>query len=176
MEAPESNGRFSPPVRSMRQGLPAMGMNGPSQAMGGGVTQPTPGGNGLMRSRTTPTTTTDRSHLGAAPGFGATSDQQQNPTSSASSLPVSPSGASGGRAFDSRLSRLTSTLEKKVKDIPEAIDIFYEISTLLDTGLDKETVAILVSLIELGCNPDALARAVREVRNLSEEEEDPESS
>lgn len=57
-----------------------------------------------------------------------------------------------------------------MKDVPEAMEIFHEISTLLDTGLDKETLAILVSLIELGCNPDALAEAVREVRSLSSRE------
>jgi hypothetical protein len=38
-----------------------------------------------------------------------------------------------------------------------ALNIVHEIATLLDTGLDKEEVAILVALIENGVNPEVLA-------------------
>ena len=37
-----------------------------------------------------------------------------------------------------------------------ALNIVHEIATLLDTGLDKEEVAILVALIENGVNPEVL--------------------
>lgn len=40
----------------------------------------------------------------------------------------------------------------------------HEISKLLDTGLDRETLAILVALIENGVNPEALAAVVKELR------------
>ena len=40
----------------------------------------------------------------------------------------------------------------------------YEISRLLNTGLDRETLAILVGLCENGVNPEALAAVVRDIR------------
>ncbi len=36
-----------------------------------------------------------------------------------------------------------------------ALDIVHEIAKLLDTGLDKEEVAILIALVENGINPEA---------------------
>lgn len=39
-----------------------------------------------------------------------------------------------------------------------------EIATLLNTGLDKEAVSILVGLCEAGVNPEALAAAIKELR------------
>ena len=47
------------------------------------------------------------------------------------------------------------------------IEILHEISKLLNTGLDKETLAILVQLCEAGINPDALAAVVKELRRES---------
>ena len=35
-----------------------------------------------------------------------------------------------------------------------ALDIVHEIATLLDTGLDREEVAILIALVENGVNPE----------------------
>lgn len=49
----------------------------------------------------------------------------------------------------------------------EALDLVYEISQILDTGLDKETLSILVALVETGVNPEALAAVVRELRRES---------
>ena len=46
----------------------------------------------------------------------------------------------------------------------EALKILHEIATILDTGLDQETISILVPLIESGVNPEALAAVVRELR------------
>jgi mitotic-spindle organizing protein 1 len=42
--------------------------------------------------------------------------------------------------------------------------VAFEISKLLDCGLDKESLAILVSLCENGVNPEALATVVQELR------------
>lgn len=46
----------------------------------------------------------------------------------------------------------------------QAIDVLQQIATILDTGLDKETLRILVGLCEAGVNPDALATVVKELR------------
>ena len=47
---------------------------------------------------------------------------------------------------------------------PASPAALHEISTLLDTGLDRRTLSILVQLIELGVNPAALAHVVQEMR------------
>jgi len=47
--------------------------------------------------------------------------------------------------------------------------VAHEISKLLDTGLDKETLSILIALIETGVNPEALANVVKELRRESAE-------
>jgi mitotic-spindle organizing protein 1 len=38
-------------------------------------------------------------------------------------------------------------------------------SKVLDTGLDKEALSILVSLCENGVNPEALALILREIKD-----------
>jgi mitotic-spindle organizing protein 1 len=44
------------------------------------------------------------------------------------------------------------------------LSVIFEISKLLNTGLDRETLAILVSLCESGVNPEALGAVVKELR------------
>ncbi|KAI9867177.1 MAG: hypothetical protein M1813_009455 [Trichoglossum hirsutum] len=46
----------------------------------------------------------------------------------------------------------------------EVIDILHEISTLLNTQLDRTTLSVCVSLIENGVNPEALATVIKELR------------
>ena len=46
----------------------------------------------------------------------------------------------------------------------ETMDILYEVSRILNTGLDRNTLAILVGLCESGVNPEALAAVVKELR------------
>ncbi len=46
----------------------------------------------------------------------------------------------------------------------EALNLVHEISSLLDTGLDKESLSILIGLVESGVNPEALAAVVKELR------------
>ena len=46
----------------------------------------------------------------------------------------------------------------------ETMDILYEVSKILNTGLDRNTLAILVGLCEAGVNPEALAAVVKELR------------
>ena len=47
--------------------------------------------------------------------------------------------------------------------------VAFEISRLLDTGLDRETLSICVSLLESGVHPDALAAVVKELRREAAE-------
>ena len=53
------------------------------------------------------------------------------------------------------------TVSEEVKD---TLSVLHEMSTILDTGLDKETLSILISLTEKGINPEALATVVEELR------------
>jgi mitotic-spindle organizing protein 1 len=46
----------------------------------------------------------------------------------------------------------------------QAMDTLLSISRILDTGLDRETLRILVGLCEAGVNPKALALVVKELR------------
>ena len=49
----------------------------------------------------------------------------------------------------------------------ETLDVLFDISQLLQTGLDRETLAVLVGLTETGVNPEALAAVVKELRRES---------
>ncbi|TFK51785.1 hypothetical protein OE88DRAFT_1658399 [Heliocybe sulcata] len=49
----------------------------------------------------------------------------------------------------------------------QTLDILHEISQLLNTQLDKETLATCVNMIESGVNPEALAAVIQELRRES---------
>ncbi len=46
----------------------------------------------------------------------------------------------------------------------ETLDLICEMSALLKTGLDRETLGLLVGLCEAGVSPDALAAIVKELK------------
>lgn len=50
------------------------------------------------------------------------------------------------------------------KKANEALGIVCELSNILGTGLDRETLSILIALLETGVNPEALAAVVKELR------------
>lgn len=50
-----------------------------------------------------------------------------------------------------------------------AVTLLHNISQILDTGLDKETLRLLVGLVEAGVNPEALALIVKELRRAGAE-------
>jgi mitotic-spindle organizing protein 1 len=50
----------------------------------------------------------------------------------------------------------------------ETFSLLQDISQLLNTGLDSESLAICVKLCENGVNPEALATVIRELRKQSE--------
>ena len=47
---------------------------------------------------------------------------------------------------------------------PPAIAVLLEISQLLNTGLDRETLFLCIQLCEQNVNPEALAAVVKELR------------
>ena len=57
-----------------------------------------------------------------------------------------------------------------IEDSKETLEILYEMSQILNCGLNKEALNILVTMIEKGVNPEALIRVVEELRkhNYSE--------
>ena len=57
---------------------------------------------------------------------------------------------------------------RSLVDAKETFQTLFEISRLLNTGLDMETLAICVRLCENGANPEALAIIIRELRRESE--------
>ncbi|PNH00843.1 Mitotic-spindle organizing protein 1B [Tetrabaena socialis] len=50
-----------------------------------------------------------------------------------------------------------------------AFEAALELSQILDTGLDKETLSVLLELLDCGVNPEALATVVRELRREATE-------
>ncbi|KAF9071285.1 mitotic-spindle organizing gamma-tubulin ring associated-domain-containing protein [Rhodocollybia butyracea] len=46
----------------------------------------------------------------------------------------------------------------------QTLDTLYEMSQLLNTQLDKETLTTCVRMIESGVNPEALAAVIQELR------------
>ncbi|KAJ3102178.1 hypothetical protein HDU97_000739 [Phlyctochytrium planicorne] len=60
--------------------------------------------------------------------------------------------------FFSFLDEVMSLMKK------ETLDVLFEISLLLNTGLDKDTLATCLSLCEQGVNPEALAAVVKELK------------
>ena len=56
----------------------------------------------------------------------------------------------------------------KIPAARETIDTLMEISNLMNTGLDAESLAICIKLCEAGVNPEALAAVIKELRRESE--------
>jgi len=46
----------------------------------------------------------------------------------------------------------------------ESLDLAFHMSNILDTGLDRHALSILIALCDLGVNPEALAAIVKELR------------
>lgn len=60
--------------------------------------------------------------------------------------------------------RMADSSNSQVLDAREAFNTLLEISKLLNTGLDPETLTVCIKLCEHGVNPEALATVVKEVR------------
>ena len=46
----------------------------------------------------------------------------------------------------------------------ESLDLAFGMSNILDTGLDRHTLSVLIALCDLGINPEALAAVVKELQ------------
>ncbi|PIA61945.1 hypothetical protein AQUCO_00200144v1 [Aquilegia coerulea] len=46
----------------------------------------------------------------------------------------------------------------------ESLDLAFHLSNILDAGLDRHTLSVLIALSDIGLNPEALAALVKELR------------
>ncbi|KAJ9159739.1 hypothetical protein P3X46_025218 [Hevea brasiliensis] len=49
------------------------------------------------------------------------------------------------------------------KTARESLDLAFHMSNILDTGLDRHMLSVLIALCDLGLNPEALAAVVKEL-------------
>lgn len=49
----------------------------------------------------------------------------------------------------------------------ESLELVFRMSNILETGLDRHTLSVLIALCDLGLNPEALAALVKELRRDS---------
>ncbi|KAH9995092.1 mitotic-spindle organizing gamma-tubulin ring associated-domain-containing protein [Russula vinacea] len=52
----------------------------------------------------------------------------------------------------------------RIASAQQTLDVLYDMSQLLGTQLDKETLATSIGMIESGVNPEALAAVIQELR------------
>ncbi|KAM4831455.1 mitotic-spindle organizing protein 1-like [Urocitellus parryii] len=60
------------------------------------------------------------------------------------------------------------TTAANLNAVRETMDVLLEISRILNTGLDMETLSICVRLCEQGINPEALSSVIKELRKATE--------
>uniref|UniRef100_A0A674MQE0 Mitotic spindle organizing protein 1 n=1 Tax=Takifugu rubripes TaxID=31033 RepID=A0A674MQE0_TAKRU len=63
---------------------------------------------------------------------------------------------------------MASAANANMNAVRETMDVLLEISRLLNTGLDMESLSICVRLCEQGINPEALSAVIKELRKASE--------
>ncbi|VVA95196.1 unnamed protein product [Arabis nemorensis] len=49
----------------------------------------------------------------------------------------------------------------------DSLELVFRMSNILETGLDRHTLSVLIALCDLGLNPEALAALVKELRRDS---------
>ncbi|CAF2064665.1 hypothetical protein F2Q70_00045379 [Brassica cretica] len=49
----------------------------------------------------------------------------------------------------------------------DSLELAFRMSNILETGLDRHTLSVLIALCDLGLNPEALAAVVKELRQES---------
>ncbi|KAK0188737.1 mitotic-spindle organizing gamma-tubulin ring associated-domain-containing protein [Armillaria mellea] len=62
---------------------------------------------------------------------------------------------------------MSSREAERISSAQQTLDILHEISQLLNTKLDRETLTTCVRMIESGVNPEALAAVIQELRRES---------
>ncbi|KAK0136115.1 Mitotic-spindle organizing protein 1 [Merluccius polli] len=63
---------------------------------------------------------------------------------------------------------MASGANANMNAVRETMDVLLEISRLLNTGLDMESLSICVRLCEQGINPEALSSVIKELRKASD--------
>lgn len=63
---------------------------------------------------------------------------------------------------------MTSEKNAQVGQARETFQVLFQISQLLNTGLDAETLTICIRLCELGVDPEVLAHVIKEIRKVNE--------
>ena len=53
----------------------------------------------------------------------------------------------------------------ELEESKESLEILYEMSQILNCGISREILSILITMIEKGVNPEALVQVVKEMRN-----------
>ncbi|KAK6183968.1 hypothetical protein SNE40_002288 [Patella caerulea] len=71
---------------------------------------------------------------------------------------------------------MADSSKPRISSARETMETLMEISSLLNTGLDEETLATCVRLCESGVNPEALALVIKELRRESAAIKENESS
>ncbi|CAI0387430.1 unnamed protein product [Linum tenue] len=59
---------------------------------------------------------------------------------------------------------ISSMDPEAAKTARESLELSFQMSNILDTGLDRHTLSVLIALCDLGLNPEALAAVVKELR------------
>lgn len=49
----------------------------------------------------------------------------------------------------------------------QEVEALFQLSQVLDTGLDRRALALLLDLIETGVHPEALAEVLKEIRAMA---------
>nr|XP_040137827.1 mitotic-spindle organizing protein 1 [Ictidomys tridecemlineatus] len=97
-----------------------------------------------------------------ASGSGAGSSATRGGESECARLPRSPPWRVAAAAGSS------ATAAANLNAVRETMDVLLEISRILNTGLDMETLSICVRLCEQGINPEALSSVIKELRKATE--------
>lgn len=63
---------------------------------------------------------------------------------------------------------MSSERNAQISQAREDFQMMYQISQLLRTGLDQETLSTCIKLCELGVDPEVLAHIIKEIRKMGE--------
>ncbi|GFY82749.1 mitotic-spindle organizing 1B-like protein [Actinidia rufa] len=55
-------------------------------------------------------------------------------------------------------------MDPEARTARESLDLAFHMSNILDTLLDRHTLSLLITLCDLGLNPEALAAVVKELQ------------
>ncbi len=77
-------------------------------------------------------------------------------------------GKSGGNRGNSQSRNRNEYSSSAIVETNETFATLYDLSKLLNTGLDADSLVLCVRLCERGAHPEALATVIRELRRESE--------